>query len=135
MADARGERMPVYCGVDIVEVKRIKGTLDLNGETFKNKVFCVNEIEYCESRKAGRYESYAARFAAKEAVSKAFGTGMGSGAGWKDIEVTRNENGKPGITLAGLAKKHFEDIKGVSISISLSHCKSYAVAYALIETK
>lgn len=127
--------MPVYCGVDIVEVKRIKGTLDVNGETFKNKVYSKDEIEYCESRKVSKYESYAARFAAKEAVSKAFGTGMGSGAGWKDIEVTRNENGKPGIVLTGLAKKHFEAMNGVSISISMSHCKSYAVAYALLETK
>lgn len=127
--------MPVYCGVDIVEVKRIRGNLDMNGEAFKNKVYSRDEIEYCESRKAGKYESYAARFAAKEAVSKAFGTGMGSGAGWKDIEVTRGESGKPGIALTGSAKKHFEDINGVSISISLSHCKSYAVAYALLETK
>ena len=127
--------MPVYCGVDIVEVKRIKGTLELNGEAFKNKVYSKDEIEYCESRKVSKYESYAARFAAKEAVSKAFGTGMGSGAGWKDIEVTRDINGKPWIVLTGLAKKHFEHMNGVSITISLSHCKSYAVAYALIETK
>ncbi|MDD4189106.1 MAG: holo-ACP synthase [Eubacteriales bacterium] len=127
--------MPVYCGVDIVEVKRIRGNLEINGEAFKNKVYTKNEIEYCESRKSGKYQSYAVRFAAKEAVSKAFGTGMGSNAGWKDIEITRDENGKPGVLLSGLAKKRFEGMDGVAISISLSHSKTYAVAYALLETK
>lgn len=127
--------MPVYCGVDIVEVERLKKTFDLNGEAFRNKVYAKNEIEYCESRKNSKYQSYAARFAAKEAVSKAFGTGIGSGANWKDIEVTRDANGKPDVMLSGLAKKNFENMNGVSISISLSHCKSYAVAYAIIETK
>lgn len=127
--------MSVYCGVDIVEVERLKDSIESMGSAFIDRIYTPREVEYCESRKNGRYQSYAARFAAKEAVSKAFGTGIGSAAGWKDIEIVNDENGKPSVILHGLAKESLASINGVSVSISLSHCKSYAVAYAIIEAE
>lgn len=125
--------MAIYCGVDIVEIERIKHSFDTCGTEFRDRVFTVNEINYCESRNTVKYESYAARFAAKEAVSKAFGTGIGEGVKWKDIEVLNNELGKPFVILSDRAENIFEQMKGKGISLSLSHCKHYAVAYAVIE--
>mgnify|MGYP000942996274 CR=1 FL=1 len=126
--------MGVCCGVDIVEVSRIKHSLENGGEAFKKRVFTEKEIEYCESKKSTKYESYAARFAAKEAVSKAFGTGIGKYISWKDIEVINDEKGKPNVILSDRAKELFCSINGLDISISLSHCKNYAVAYVVFET-
>ncbi|MDD4494103.1 MAG: holo-ACP synthase [Eubacteriales bacterium] len=127
--------MSVYCGVDIVEVERLKDSIESMGSSFTDRIYTPGEVEYCEGRKNGKYQSYAARFAAKEAVSKAFGTGIGSAVGWKDIEIVNDENGKPSVILSGPAKESFAGINGVSVSISLSHCKSYAVAYAIIEVE
>lgn len=127
--------MAIYCGVDIVEIDRIKQSFDNCGENFKRRVYTDREIEYCENRKAAKFESYAARFSAKEAVSKAFGTGIGKRAGWKDIEVLNDELGRPYVVLSGNAKKLFEELKGISISLSLSHSKLYAVAYTVLEVQ
>jgi holo-[acyl-carrier protein] synthase len=124
----------IKCGVDIIEIERIKKSLSSNGEIFKNKVFTPNEIEYCEQRKAAKYQSYAARFAAKEAVSKAFGTGISSGINLQDIEVINDESGKPNVMLSGKAKELFVNMLANDISLSLSHCEEYAVAYVIIET-
>jgi holo-[acyl-carrier protein] synthase len=124
----------IKCGVDIIEIERIKKSLTTNGEIFRNKVFTTGEIEYCELRKAAKYQSYAARFAAKEAVSKAFGTGISGGIDWKEIEVVNNPNGKPEVVLSGRAKEVFKNMFAKDISISLSHCENYAVAYVIIET-
>lgn len=126
--------MAIYCGVDIVEIDRIKESLESIGDPFKNRIFTEKEIDYCEARKAAKYQSYAARFAAKEAVSKAFGTGLTSVVTWKDVEVLNNENGKPYVILSGGAKKLYEQMGGIGLSISLSHSKNYAVAYAVMET-
>lgn len=127
--------MAIYCGVDIVEIDRIKQSFENCGEDFKKRVYTDNEIEYCENRKAAKFQSYAARFSAKEAVSKAFGTGIGMKVGWRDIEVLNDEMGRPYVVLNGNAKKLFEEIKGISISLSLSHSKLYAVAYAVLEVQ
>lgn len=126
--------MSIKCGVDIVEIDRIKSSLASNGDIFRDKVFTPKEIEYCEARKAAKYQSYAARFAAKEAVSKAFGTGISQGIGWKDIEVSNDDSGKPNVLLSGKAFEIFKGMNSSSISISLSHCENYAVAYVIIET-
>lgn len=122
--------MAVFCGVDIVEIDRIRKSFDIAG--FRDRVFTAAEIAYCESRKAARFQSYAARFAAKEAVSKAFGTGIGN-VGWKDIEILNDDNGKPYAVLSDNARNIFDKMKGLGISLSLSHCKRYAVAYAVLE--
>ncbi len=126
--------MGICCGVDIVEVERIRRSLEKGGEAFKRRIFTEKEIEYCENKKSTKYESYAARFAAKEAVSKAFGTGIGKYVSWKDIEVLNDEKGKPYIVLSDEAKKLFHGINGRDMSISISHCKDYAIAYAVFET-
>ena len=126
--------MAILCGVDIVEVERIKRTLEKNGNSFKNKVFTDREVDYCEKKNSAKYQCYAARFAAKEAVSKAFGTGLSGGLSWKDIEVVNDPLGKPSVILSGKGKELFEKLGAVSISLSLSHEKEYAVAYAVIET-
>jgi len=127
--------MGVSCGVDIIEIDRVKESIEASGISFLKKVFTENEIEYCESKKAARFQSYAVRFAAKEAVSKAFGTGISGGIGWKDIEIMNDGLGKPRIILYGRAKELFDGLNPIDISISLSHSKEYAVAYAVIQTK
>jgi len=127
--------MGVCCGVDIVEISRIKHSLESGGEAFKKRVFTEKEIEYCEGKKFAKYQSYAARFAAKEAVSKAFGTGIGQYISWKDIEVINDEKGMPRIELSDKAKELFYSINGSGISISLSHCKDYAIAYVVFELR
>lgn len=125
--------MAVLCGVDIVEIDRIRHSFDSCGESFRNRVFTENEINYCESKKVVRFESYAARFAAKEAVSKAFGTGISEGIKWKDIEILNEPQGKPYVVLSERAREIYEKMNARGISLSLSHCRSYAVAYAVIE--
>ena len=127
--------MGVLCGVDIVEIERIKKSFETIGIPFRDKVFTEKEIEYCEGKKAVKYQSYAGRFAAKEAVSKAFGTGISEGLWWKNIEILNDENGKPNIVLLGTAKDMFEKIGAKSISLSISHCDNYAVAYVVMEIK
>jgi holo-[acyl-carrier protein] synthase len=125
--------LAIYCGVDIVEIDRIINSFRTCGNAFRDRVFTENEINYCEKRKSAMYESYAARFAGKEAVSKAFGTGIGKSIKWKDIEILNNDAGKPFVVLSGGIEKKFEGLKERNVSISLSHCKSYAVAYAILE--
>ncbi len=127
--------MPVYNGIDIIEISRIQKVLSSHGEAFLKKVFTPREIDYCESRKAARFQCYAARFAAKEAVSKALGTGICNGIKWTDIEVVTNENGTPCIILSEKALERFISMNGKNISISLSHSKDYAVASAVLETE
>jgi len=127
--------MAILCGVDIVEIDRIKKSIDTLGDSFKNRVFTQNEIAYCESKKATRFQSYAARFAAKEAVSKAFGTGICESLSWKDIEVSNDPKGRPYIIYSDKINAMLSSLGGGSISLSLSHSDSYAVAYVVIETK
>lgn len=125
--------MAVLCGVDIIEIDRVRQSFETCGDSFRNRVFTEKEIEYCESKKLVRFESYAARFAGKEAVSKAFGTGIGKGVKWRDIEILNDAQGKPHVLLSERADEIYKEIKAKGISISLSHCKEYAVAYVVIE--
>ncbi|HOJ10870.1 MAG TPA: holo-ACP synthase [Clostridiales bacterium] len=126
--------MGISCGIDIIEVDRIRGAMEKRGQAFKERVFTENEIIYCEMKKASKYHSYAARFAAKEAVSKALGTGIGRGVDWKDIEVLNDDYEKPFAVLTGSANDYYNSMKAKSMSLSLSHCKNYAVAQVVIET-
>ena len=126
--------MGIRCGVDIVEIDRIKKAVER--ERFINRVYTKEEAEYCESRRTGRYESYAARFAAKEAALKAFGTGMGrNGLNAGDIEVVNNPLGMPEIRLNGKAAEEYARIGAKGISLSMSHCGEYAVATVLLEVE
>jgi len=125
----------VLCGTDIIEIERVKQSIDSLGDAFRNKVFTENEIKYCEEKKAVKYQSYAARFAAKEAVSKALGTGISRGISWRNIEILNNEYGKPYTVLSGKAQEIYAGLRGTDLSISLSHSENYAVAYAVIITQ
>jgi holo-[acyl-carrier protein] synthase len=124
--------MPIHCGVDIIEIDRIKKSVD-ELESFRNRVFTEKEISYCEGRHKAKYESYAARFAAKEAVLKALGTGLAEGVEWKHIEIGNDDRGKPVVVLTQRALELFREMNGKCIDISLSHCSTYAVAYVVIE--
>ncbi|NSW92226.1 MAG: holo-ACP synthase [Firmicutes bacterium] len=126
--------MAILCGVDIIEVERIKKAFEKRGQAFVNRVFTEREIEYCESKKANKYQSYSVRFAAKEALVKALGTGISRGVDLKDIEVLNDGYGKPYIVLTGKTKGYFSALNGKDISLSMAHCKCYAVAYVIIET-
>lgn len=115
--------MRVLVGTDIIEIDRVRKLVDSHEKNVLKSIFTLQEIEYCEARKVQKYQSYAARFAAKEAIYKALGEFVPEKYSFTDFEVVNNERGKPEVRLG------FE-IKGLEqIDISLSHCKEYAVAY------
>ena len=115
-------------GVDIIEVGRIKKALDRWGERFIRRVFTAGEKRY-SLRKAFPEQSFAARFAAKEATLKALGTGLSGGIGWKDVEIINNRRGKPEVKLGSKITKRIGEKK---VLISLSHTKESAVAFAIL---
>lgn len=121
--------MRVTCGVDIIEIDRIKDSIEDIGEKFLKKVFTDKEIEYCESRKGQRYQHYAGRFAAKEAAFKAISSNLNDkySVNWKDFEVINDKQGRPKINITNIDTSKIE-----SIDISISHCKSYATANVVV---
>ena len=125
--------MKITCGTDIIEIDRIKESIEeqTTGEAFKKRVYTDQEIEYCESKKNQKYQHYAARFAAKEAVFKAISEQLENkySITWKNIEVINNKQGKPTINIKDITNEELE-IKNIDISIS--HCKNYAVANAIV---
>jgi len=122
--------MVVGLGVDLVEVSRIEQSIARHGERFLQRVFVAGEIAYCGAMKRP-WPFYAARFAAKEAVAKALGCGIGSSCGWLEIEVRRKGSGEPFISLHGAASATAERLRISSFLLSLSHTENYAVAQAL----
>lgn len=116
-------------GVDLIEIERIRSSIDQFGETFLRKIFTDVEIAYCQSRK-NPVQHFAARFAAKEAVSKALATGWSGEFEWKNIEVSNELSGKPAILLHGSTAQALE--KSI-VHISLSHSDISVVAFAIIE--
>jgi holo-[acyl-carrier protein] synthase len=124
--------MIVAIGIDIVEIARIEEIFARRGERFRNRIFTQAEINYCE-RRASRLESYAARFAAKEALMKALGTGWGGGIGWRDIEVLRAETGAPMIQLYGRALERMSEIGAQKAHLSLTHSRDIAIAQVILE--
>jgi len=117
-------------GVDIVETARIAESITRHGDRFIERVFLEGEHTYC-SKMAVPERCYAARFAAKEAVSKAFGTGIGAQLGWLDIEVRRKASGEPFIVLHGEGAETAKRLGIREIRLSLSHSDHYAVASAI----
>lgn len=117
--------MKISCGTDIIEIDRIKKTIDRLGNKFINTIFTEKEIEYCEGHKENKYQHYAARFAVKEAIYKALsGIVEDTKLTWKNFEIINYENGKPKIEI--------NDEKLESIDVSISHCKEYAVANVVV---
>jgi holo-[acyl-carrier protein] synthase len=124
--------MIIGTGIDIIEVARIEKALSRD-IGFRDKIFTPLEIEYCESKKH-KYENYAARFSAKEAMLKAIGTGWRYGIRFADIEVWNDELGKPHIRLFGKAKDFFDSLSVSEIHVSLSHLKETATAIVIIDS-
>ena len=121
--------MKIKCGTDIIEIDRIKESIETLGEKFLKRVYTDNEIQYCESKRAQKYQHYAARFAAKEAVFKAISECLTDkfALGWNDYEILNDENGKPNVKIIGLDLSNIENI-----DLSISHCKKYAVATVVV---
>jgi holo-[acyl-carrier protein] synthase len=124
--------MIVGMGLDIAEIDRVEAAIARHGAPFIERLFTPKEVSYCE-RHANRYERYAARFAVKEATMKALGTGWRHGVRWRDIEVTRENSGKPGLHLEGVARE-FADRLGVKhITVSIAHSGNWAMAQVIFE--
>jgi holo-[acyl-carrier protein] synthase len=117
-------------GTDIIEVGRIAAAIEKN-DSFGKRVYSVSEIEYCEKKAKGKYASYAARFAAKEAVAKSLLEGIGKNVSLSEIELSKSGNGAPFIVLHGRTLEYSRTIGIREIKISVSATDNFAVAYAI----
>lgn len=124
--------MKILCGTDIIEIQRVKEAIEELGEKFIDKIYTLEEIKYCESKNKQKYQHYAARFAAKEAIFKAVSEILQDKyeISWKDIEITNNKEGKP---IVKFIEKKYKSIE--SIDLSISHCKEYATAMVVVVTE
>jgi holo-[acyl-carrier protein] synthase len=122
-------------GNDIAEVDRIRTALEAarTGPRFRDRVFTPGEQEYCERRRVVKYQSYAARFAAKEATMKALGRGWGRYVGWLDIEVVRPRGARPQIVLHGKAKAYAASLGVAYLHLALTHTAALAEAVVVAE--
>jgi holo-[acyl-carrier protein] synthase len=116
-------------GVDIIEIDRIRDVIERRGDRFLNKIFTEKEIAYCTSKKIP-YQHFAARFAAKEAMSKALSTGWRDDFRWKDVEISNNDLGQPSICVFGLLAEKLGKNK---VFLSISHSDTSVVAFVVIE--
>ena len=122
--------MNVYgIGTDIVECDRIQGMIEKHDDLFIDRVYTPKEIEYCSNRKSS-VQHYAGRWAAKEAILKALGTGWAKGVSWTDIEIRNEMGGRPRVRLGGGAREICEEMGIREVLVSISHCREYATAYA-----
>ena len=117
-------------GTDIVECLRIAKMIERHGELFINRVYTATEIRFCQSRKQAT-QHFAGRWAAKEAVLKALGLELGRGISFRDIEIRNSEQGQPEVGMRGGARDAVVSRGVREIKISVSHCRSHAVAYAM----
>ncbi len=124
--------MTLGIGIDIIEVARIRASHERFGERFLNRILLPEEITYCLSHRFPA-PHLAARFAAKEAISKAFGTGIGKDLGWRDMEVVRKESGQPYVVFHGAGLALFQNRGATQVLLSLSHTEGYAAAVAVLE--
>ena len=120
--------MPLFTGIDILEISRLREAVERHGETFLRRIYTPAERELCGEN----YPSLAARFAAKEAVAKALGTGIGD-VSWQEIEILRDEKGAPALQLFGKALELSQTLGIEHWSISLSHTREHAVAMAVAQ--
>jgi holo-[acyl-carrier protein] synthase len=129
--------MIIGAGVDMVEVERIRAALEDSriGQRFRERVFTKQEIQYCEKKQRGKYESYAGRFAAKEAVMKALGRGWGAKVRWLDIEVARARTGKPEIVLHHTTAELAEQLGIHRWVLSITHTKEHGLAHVIAEDR
>ncbi len=113
----------IACGIDMIEVERLRSIAPAIKARFLTRVFTPQELEECD----GRDERLAARFAVKEAAAKALGCGIGE-VGWQDIETRLDESGKPVLILLGVASQAAEQLNWISWSVSISHTREFAIA-------
>ena len=127
--------MIIGTGVDLAEVDRIQAALEdpRIGQRFRDRVFTEKEIAYCEKKRRGKYESYAGRFAAKEAVMKALGRGWGAKVRWLDIEVVRTRSGKPDIALHDKTARLADQLGIRRWALSITHTKQHGLAYVIAQ--
>jgi len=122
----------IGCGIDLVRIGRIGKIIKRWGNNFSFRIFTPLERDYCEKKKNNKFQSYAGKFASKEALLKALGLGLG-GANWREIEITNNQLGQPIINISGKLK-NIALTKGVNkYFISISHTKEYAIAQVILE--
>ncbi|MGQ9499932.1 MAG: holo-ACP synthase [Dissulfurimicrobium sp.] len=126
------DQMIIGMGVDIVHIPRIEKAVLRFGEHFTSRIFTKDEIDYCLQHKKP-YQCLALRFAAKEACSKALGTGIGRGIGWHDIFITNMASGRPILNLTGTALQKAQDMKARLWHVTLSHETLYGIAIVIIE--
>jgi holo-[acyl-carrier protein] synthase len=119
-------------GIDIIEVERVAGSVERFGDRFLTRILVPEEIAYCRGHK-NPGPHIAARFAAKEAISKAFGTGIGGALGWHDMEICRRDSGEPYVQFHGKALDLLASRGGRRVHVSLSHTLTYAAAVAVLE--
>ena len=124
--------MKISCGTDIIEIKRIKESIEDLGVRFLQRVYTDTEIEYCESKNKQKYQHYAARFTTKEAIFKAISPKLKNkyDIGWKNIEVKNDINGRPSASFINIEIQDIEEM-----DISISHCKEYAIANVVVMWK
>jgi holo-[acyl-carrier protein] synthase len=125
-------RMVLGLGTDLIEVQRMQASIDRFGERFLDRVFTEGEIAYC-LRKKQSAESFAARFAAKEAGAKALGTGISRGVSWREIEVTREMGQRPILHFSGRAAELAQAMGVRGVQLSLTHSRDLAMAVVIVE--
>ena len=125
--------MIIKTGIDLIEVSRIVENINKFGEAFLNRIYTKKEIEYCESKKVQKYQSYAGRFAAKEAIFKAVSECLNSkfDIEWKDIEILNDENGRPSVYFYGSIAKKLN--QNYTIDVSISHIGQIAAASTIFK--
>jgi holo-[acyl-carrier protein] synthase len=126
-------RMIIGTGIDLIEIERIQNSMDRFGHRFLDRIYTPAEQAYCLSKKKKAAESFAARFAAKEAGAKALGTGISHGVGWLEIEVVRAPGGRPTLRFHGRAAQIAAHIGATRASLSLTHSTAQAMASVLLE--
>jgi holo-[acyl-carrier protein] synthase len=125
--------MVLGVGTDLIETKRIQESIDRYGERFLERVFTAGEIAYCMRKKKNAAESFAARFAAKEAGAKALGTGISRGITWRELEVRREASGRPTLHLSGRAAELAKAMGVRRVQLSLTHSRELAMAVVVAE--
>jgi holo-[acyl-carrier protein] synthase len=125
--------MVLGVGTDLIETRRIQESIERYGERFLERVFTAGEMAYCMRKKKNAAESFAARFAAKEAGAKALGTGISRGITWKELEVRREASGRPTLHLSGRAAELAKAMGVRRIQLSLTHSRELAMAVVVAE--
>ena len=125
--------MVLAIGTDLIETRRVQQSIDRFGERFFERIFTAAEIDYCSAKKRNAAESFAARFAAKEAGAKALGTGISRGVSWKELEVRRAVGSRPTLHLAGRAAERAETMGVRAIHLTLTHSRDLALAMVVLE--